>query len=171
MKPIVRASALLLLAAGVGLPARGSAQTAPSVDDAVRAAVQRLAQTWNAGDGNGWAAEFWSDGTLINILGVTFPNAKAVADVTNQILAGPFKGSTFQGDVRRVRTAGDSAAIADVDIRVTNFRGLPPGAVETAPGLLMTKFTYVFTKRNGAWKIEAAQNTAVLPSALTPPRS
>ena len=165
-----RSIALATLTAFLGISAPAGAATSPiPVDEQpMHAAVQRLAEAWNAGDGKRWAAEFWSDGTLINILGVTFPNAQAVANVTNQILAGPFKGSTFQGDVRRVRFAGDAAAIVDADIRVTNFRALPPGAVATSPGLLFTKFTFVFTKRDGVWKILAAQNTAVLPVAAPP---
>ena len=137
----------------------------------LRDSIGRLAVAWNAGDGNQWAGEFWNDGSLINILGVVFPNAGAVATVTNQILAGPFKGSTFTPAVRRIRFIGTSAAIVDTDVSVTNFRGLPPGAVATKPGLLLTRLTSVFENRGGVWRIEAAQNTSVLPSAGAMPPS
>lgn len=89
---------------------------------------------------------------------------KAVAAVTNQILAGPFKASTFAPVVRRIRFIGADTAIVDTDVSVTNFRALPPGAVATKPGLLLTRLTDVFESRDGVWKIEASQNTAVLPS-------
>ena len=135
-------------------------------DRAVRASIDRLAAAWDAGDGDRWAGEYWPDGSLVNILGVVFPNAGAVGAVTNQILAGPFKGSNFTSVVRRVRYVGTGVAIVEADVNVTNFRALPGGAVATKPGLLLTRFTLVFENRNGVWKIEASQNTAVLPSAF-----
>lgn len=143
---------------------------AASIPKTVDASVQlqslnRLAAAWNAGDGDAWAAEYWPDGTLVNILGAVFPTATAVASVTNTILAGPFKGSTFAYTVRRVRMVG-TAAIIDTDVGVTGFRALPRGAVATQPGLLLTRFIHVFENRNGGWKIEASQNTAVLPQAV-----
>lgn len=142
--------------------------SAASSDAPMRASISRLATAWNTGDGGAWAAEYWPDGSLINILGVGFPNAVAVGAVTTTILAGPFKGSSFAPTVTRSRFIGNDAAILDVDVSVTNFAGLPPGAVATKPGELLTRFTFVFEQRNGVWKIEASQNTAVLPSAVAP---
>lgn len=169
---------LFSVATALALTACGSASTGratplPAVaaeqrsDVPLRASVARLATAWNAGDGSSWAAEFWPDGSLVNILGVVFPNAAAVGAVTDRILAGPFKGSTFAPVVRRIRFIGTTAAIVDADISVTNFHALPPGAVATKPGLLLTRFTYVYERRGDVWKIEAAQNTAVSPSVAT----
>lgn len=168
------ALALALVACGsegAGSPtSAGAAQESQAQQEApLRAAIGRLAVAWNAGNGNAWAAEFWPDGSLVNILGVVFPNAAAVGAVTNKILAGPFAGSTFSSTVTRIRFIGNAAAIVDTDVSVTNFRALPPGAVATSPGLLLTRLTHVFENRSGVWKIEAAQNTAVLPMAMAPP--
>ncbi len=144
------------------LPPSASATTAPVGD-----ALARLSTAWNTGNGDAWAAEYWPDGSLVNILGVVFATAGAIAAVTNAILAGPFKASSFAYTVRRVRSIGTDAAIADMDVSVTNFRGLPPGAVATAPGLLVTRFTHVFSNRGDVWRIEASHNTAVLPAAVS----
>jgi uncharacterized protein (TIGR02246 family) len=160
----------------IGLPAllaacssTGAATTVPTLATAsealLGASIARLAAAWNTSDGDAWAAEYWPDGSLINIQGVVFPNSTAVGGVTNHILAGPFKGSSFAPTITRTRFAGGDAAVVDVDVSVTNFRALPPGAVATKPGLLLTRFTFVFEQRNDVWKIEASQNTAVLPSA------
>lgn len=147
-----------------------SAPSAPQQAEApLRDAVQRLADAWNAGDGSRWGAEYWPDGSLINLLGVVFPDAQSVGAVTSRILAGPFKGSNFAPTVRRIRLIGNDAAIVDTDVSVTNFRGLPPGAVLTAPGLLLTRLTHVFQNRSGVWKIEASQNTSVLPAPSPTP--
>ncbi len=153
-------SAALVLALGATACAGADA---PASQQVFTASVQRLAAAWNAGDGNAWAAEFWPDGSLINILGVIFPNQPAVAGVTTAILQGPFKDSTFTPSIRRLRILGSDSAIVDTDISVTHFRTLPPGAVATKPGLLLTRLTLVYQNRAGAWKIEAAQNTAVQP--------
>jgi uncharacterized protein (TIGR02246 family) len=133
-------------------------------DGPLRGSLGRLADAWNAGDGDAWALEYWPDGSLTNILGVVFPTAAAVAAVTNKILAGPFKGSTFSQVITRIRFIGTDAAIVQADVNVTNFPGLPPGAVATQPGLLLTRFIHVFQNTNGVWKIEASQNTAVVPA-------
>ena len=168
--------ALFIVAVALALTVGGAASTGPATpvpaiaaegppnDAPLRASVERLAIAWNAGDGTSLAAEYWPDGSLVNILGVVFPNAAAVGAVTNQILAGPFKGSTFSPVVRRVRFIGANAAVVDTDVSVTNFHALPPGAVATSPGLLLTRLTSVYELRSGVWKIEASQNTAVLPS-------
>ncbi len=134
-------------------------------DAIVRDSLARLATAWNAGDGDAWAAEYWPDGSLVNILGVVFADAGAVGAVTNKILAGPFKGSNFAYSIRRMRSIGTDAAIAEVDVSITNFHALPPGAVATSPGLLLTRFTHVYANRAGLWHIEASHNTAVLPTA------
>lgn len=152
---------------GAPIAAPASATPAPS-DAAFLASVARLASAWDAGDGAAWGAEFWPDGSLINILGVVFPNEPAVAAVTSRILAGPFKGSTFAPTVERIRFLGADAAVVDTDIAVTNYAFLPPGSVATQPGLLLTRLTLVFERRLGIWKIEAAQNTSVLPPPASP---
>ena len=168
---LVIAITLVLTACGaastdLATPVPAAAAEGSPSDAPLRASLQRLATAWNSGDGDTWAAEYWPDGSLVNILGVVFPNAVAVGAVTNKILAGPFKGSTFAAAVRRIRFIGTGVAIVEADVSVTNFRALPPGAVPTSPGLLLTRFIYVYELRNGVWKIEASQNTAVLPSAV-----
>lgn len=153
---------------GAALPtyAAATAASQSQTEAPLRDTVARLTAAWNAGNGGAWGAEFWPDGSLINILGVVFPNAVAVSAVTTKILAGPFAGSTFAPSISRLRFVGSDAAVVDVDVSVTNFRALPPGAIATAPGLLLTRLALVFERRGGVWKIEAAQNTAVLPTAM-----
>jgi uncharacterized protein (TIGR02246 family) len=93
---------------------------------------------------------------------LSFQPLRRSTTVTNTILAGPFKGSSFTPVIRRVHFIGTDAAIVETDVSVTNYRALPPGAVATQPGML-TRLTHVFGQRNGVWRIEASQNTAVAP--------
>jgi uncharacterized protein (TIGR02246 family) len=146
---------------------------APSNADAqaekpLRESLDRLAQAWNTADGATWANEYWPEGELVNILGGIMPDAEAIRDRHAAILAGPFKGSHFASTVRLIQFLGPDVAIVDTDIRVTNFRALPHGAVATSPGVLLTRMKHVYQRREGAWRIIASQNTAVLPTVDAP---
>lgn len=130
----------------------------------LRQSLDRLAKAWNTADAQMWADEYWPQGELINILGGIMPNPTAIRERHAAVLAGPFKGSHFESTVRRILFLGPDVAIVDTDIRVTQFRALPPGAVATSPGLLLTRMKHVYQRRDGVWRIAASQNTAVLPA-------
>ncbi|MEP6939842.1 MAG: SgcJ/EcaC family oxidoreductase [Rudaea sp.] len=131
----------------------------------LRQSLERLERSWNNADGAMWAAEYWPEGELINILGGVMPNPAAIRDRTNEILSGPFKGSHFESTVRRIQFLRADVAVVETDIRVTGARALPPGAVATSAGLLLTRMKHVYQRRAGVWRIAASQNTAVLPAA------
>lgn len=140
----------------------------PAAERPLRQSLERLEQAWNTDDAAMWAGEYWPDGELVNILGGILPNPTAIRDRTAMILAGPFKGSHFESTVRRIRFLGADVAVVDIDIRVTKFHALPPGAVASEPGVLLTRMKHVYQHRAGVWKISLSQNTAVLPSANMP---
>lgn len=133
----------------------------------LRQSLDHLAQAWNTADAQMWANEYWPEGELINILGGIMPNPAAIRERHAAVLAGPFKGSHFESTVRRILFLGPDVAIVDTDIRVTQFHALPPGAVATSPGLLLTRMKHVYQRRDGVWRIAASQNTAVT-SQITP---
>ena len=136
----------------------------PAAGPIVRASAERIAQAWNSSDANRWAAEYWPDGELINILGMVLPGADTVRGRTAEILAGPFKGSHFAYTIRSVRFIGANAIVLDTDISITGFRSLPPGTQATQPGELRTRMKHVYERRHGSWRIVASQNTAVVPT-------
>lgn len=142
-----------------------SAHAEPAAGRIVRDSVDRLAQAWNASDASRWAAEYWPDGELINILGMVLSDADQVRDRTAEILNGPFRGSHFTFIVRSIRFAGADAVIVDTDITITGFRGLPPGIGVTRTGELLTRMKHVYERRGGKWRIVASQNTAVVSTA------
>jgi uncharacterized protein (TIGR02246 family) len=143
-----------------------SAHAEPAAGRIVRDSVERLAQAWNTSDANGWAAEYWPDGELINVLGTVLAGAEQVRDRTAEILAGPFRGSHFALIVRSIRFVGADAVIVDTDITITAFHGLPPGIGATRTGELVTRMKHVYERRRGRWRIVVSQNTAVAAMAL-----
>ncbi|HEY4146738.1 SgcJ/EcaC family oxidoreductase [Pinirhizobacter sp.] len=158
---IIAASALFF---AVALPSSAD----ESAERPLRQSLDRLAQAWNTENAAMWASEYWPEGELVNILGGIMPNPTAIRERHAAVLAGPFKGSHFESTVRRILFLGPDVAIVDTDIRVTRFRALPPGAVATSPGVLLTRMKHVYQRRDGVWRIAGSQNTAVLPSVDAP---
>jgi len=156
----------IVAASAMAFAAPSNADTA--AEKPLRDSLDRLAQAWNTADGAMWANEYWPEGELVNILGGVMPNAEAIRERHAAVLAGPFKGSHFESTVRHIQFLGPDVAIVDTDIRVTNFRALPRGAVATSPGLLQTRMKHVYQRRDGKWRIIASQNTAVLPTVDAP---
>ena len=128
----------------------------------LQASLDRLALAWNAGDAVGWAAEFWPDGEQVNILGDILPNANVIRDRHAKVFAGAFKNSHYDCELRRMLFLGSDFAVVDSTLRVTNFRGLPPGTVATSPGVLLTRMKQLDERRDGLWRTASAQNTAVM---------
>lgn len=154
---------------GDGLPHAKPANGHAPAESAIRLSLERLAKAWNIGDGALWADEYWPTADSINILGGLMPDGQAIRDRHAEIFAGPFKDSHLEGELRRIQYLGTDVAIVDVDIRVTKFRALPPGASETSPGVLLTRLKHIYQCRDGVWRIAASQNTAVVAGARPPP--
>ena len=156
----------IVAASAMAFAAPSNADTA--AEKPLRASLDRLAQAWNTANGAMWANEYWPEGELVNILGGIMPNAEAIRERHTAVLEGPFKGSHFESTVRHIQFLGPDVAIVDTDIRVTNFRALPRGAVATSPGVLLTRMKHIYQRRDGTWRIIASQNTAVLPTVDAP---
>jgi uncharacterized protein (TIGR02246 family) len=152
------------LALGMLASAPGYAESA--ADTAVRQSLERLAEAWNTAHAEAWATEYWPEGELINIRGDVLSGPSRVRDQTAKILAGPFKGSTFTYFVRNLRHISRDVVIADTDILVTGFQGLPPGIAATSPGELRTRMKHVYERRHRSWRIIASQNTIVISAAV-----
>lgn len=130
---------------------------------AIRAVVAELDSAWAHADAERWAAPYVEDAEFINVLGMLLPSRDALKARHHEIFTGVFRGSRYQGALRRVRFLGPDAAVADVDIAVTGFSALPPGARPTDPGVLRTRMRHVLERIEGRWRIVASQNTAILP--------
>jgi uncharacterized protein (TIGR02246 family) len=154
---VVLATAMLI---GTLANANGTEETA------VPESMQRLADAWNNANAAAWAREYWPEGELINIRGDVLSDPAAVRDQTAKILAGPFKGSHFTFVVRNLRHIGPDCVIADTDILVTGYQGLPPGIAATSPGELRTRMKHIYERRHGQWRIIASQNTLVVFNAV-----
>jgi uncharacterized protein (TIGR02246 family) len=131
---------------------------------AIRAIVADLDRAWAESDADRWASHYRPDAEFINILGMVMPDLAAMRARHHEILQGVFKGSHHAGTLRKLRFLTADVAIADVDIEVTQFKALPPGARPTEPGVLRTRMRHVLQRLDGQWWIVATQNTALAPA-------
>jgi len=157
---------LALMSLCLCLPA--AAQTPGGDEAAIDAVIARQASAWNAGDGVAWGADYLADADFVNILGAVFHGRSEIAERHAAIFAGPYKGSHLAIAVRSLKLLAPGIALAETNMEVTGYRGLPPGIQPTAPGVLRTHMKYVLAKQDGQWWISAAQNTAEFPVALRP---
>lgn len=152
------------LISGVIVPSAHAQSFGSATDSAsIRMIVADLDSAWANADAGRWASHYSPEADFINILGMYMSDPKAMHDRHHEIFTGVFKGSKHVGTLRRLRFLGAVVAIADVDVEVTGFKALPPGAVPTSPGSLRTRMKHVLTKSGDTWMIVATQNTAVAP--------
>ena len=124
--------------------------TEASVVRALEQIEQRLATTWQAGDCSAWGAMIAPGWSVIHVNGEVITNAQAL-----QMCNAPRTATqTFKVDDMAVRVFGDAAVVTG---RTTATTG---GAT---PGILTLRFTDVFVRKAGRWRIVASQATQ-LPS-------
>ena len=143
--------------------------TVCAAEEVPQTAIQKMLDieqaAWNAGDSITYANEYTVDADFINIRGQVFEGRKAVQQQHERIFAGPFNGSSITIVVRKLVLLAKATVLVDTDQTVISFKGLPPGIVATAPGVLVTHFKYLAIQQtDGTWKFASGQNTAALPT-------
>ena len=159
---MVRCFPALLLCLTLLAPTAVAGQTDDD-RDAIGSVLDELVTSWNARDAEGWVARFTEDSGFTNILGTHFRDRDANRARHALLFESVFAESTLAGEVAELRPLGDDAAVATVLFTLTGYTSLPPGVMETEPGVLRTRLLTVLQRREGGWWIVEAQNTAVMP--------
>lgn len=154
------------LAGIVVLASPGRAQAPDAAADSVRiaAVLSDLDAAWHAADADRWVAHYAPDARFVNIAGRLMADRGALRGRLDQIFHGVFSGSRHVGTLRHLRFLTPDVAVADEDIEITGFTGLPGGIRPTAPGVLRTRMRHVLRRAGERWEIVASQNTAVAPA-------
>lgn len=161
-------SALFVIEALAGLaPAAAAAQRAPQVPaEARRAAaamVARFTESWNQADSAAYGANYWPDAELVDPLGIIGRDRAAIVREHVELWAGIFKGSHVTATVRRVRMLGPDFMMVDFDASLAGVQHPPPGSPVDSAGVLHNHLKHIMERRQGVWKVLAAQNTFVVP--------
>jgi uncharacterized protein (TIGR02246 family) len=151
------AAALLLMAAGFAFP-----QTANhAAGAAAQAMVDRFVDSWNRADGAAYGENYWPDAELVDPTGAIVSGRAAIVKEHVDLWSGIFHGTRASGQVRKVRMLGPNHMMVDFDVQVRGVHQFPPGSPPNAQGELRNHLKHIMEKRNGAWKVLAAQNTFI----------
>jgi len=139
-------------------------------NDEERAAAEAMlthwVDSWNRADGAAYGENYWPDAELVDPTGTISAGRAAIAQSHVALWSSIFKGSVVKGVVRRIVPLGKNFLLVDLDMELRRFAVAPPVA-DTAGGAMKARLKHLLEKRDGAWRIIAAQNTAV---AAPPPK-
>lgn len=158
-------SGLVAAGAMVRTAAAQEPATVPAVDSArIAAVLADLDSAWQMRDADRWAAHYAPDARFINVAGMLMPDAGTLRNRMAEILHGIFRNSRHIGTLRYLRRLGPEVVLAEEDIEIRDFAGLPAGIRATEPGVLRARMRHVLQRVDGRWVIIASQNTAVAPA-------
>jgi len=129
---------------------------------AAEATVRSFMDSWNRADGAAYGENYWADAELVDPSGEIVDGRTAIAQEHVDLWAGIFKGSRMAAKVRRVRRLDPNHIIVDFNTELSGIRELPPGSQnQGSNNVLRTHLKHILEKRNGQWKVLAAQNTFI----------
>ncbi|MBE1441260.1 SgcJ/EcaC family oxidoreductase [Paenibacillus sp. OAS669] len=116
---------------------------------------QKLKWAWDRGDGAAYGSCFTEDADYVTFQGEHLQGRKAIAETHQQLWNGVLRGSTLEGEIKKIRFLSPETAI---------FHGL--GVVKlrwqkTAPSKRDSINTNMVVKQNGKWVIAAFQNSRI----------
>lgn len=153
MRSNIRFGQLSLALAAVlacALHASAQTQTAGGDDAALRENVRQLEAGWNAKSGAAFAKPFADDADYVIINGMQIKGREAITEGHQRIFDTIYKDSTLSLSVKQVRMLRADVAVVHVSANLKSTQGAGDAVI-----------TLVMTKENGAWKIDAFQNTPV----------
>jgi uncharacterized protein (TIGR02246 family) len=116
---------------------------------------------WNAHDMTAFAALFHPDATFVNRFGTYWRGAEPIVAGHRAIHETVYRDSVLRNDPPDVDRLSDDAAILHFHSRLTTGPAHPAG-----PHAVDTLLLVVVTRREGLWRIQAAENVT-----LTDPRT
>jgi uncharacterized protein (TIGR02246 family) len=120
-----------------------------------------FAAAWNAHDMAAFGALFTEDATFVNRFATYRRGVDAIVDLHRGIHETIYRDSTLQNETLAVDRPSDDIAIVHFWSRLTTGAAHPAG-----PHQVDTLLLTVLTRRDGAWRIQAAENVT-----LTDPRT
>lgn len=120
-----------------------------SDEAAISAIPLQLAEAWNRGSGEDFAAPFAEQADFIAFEGTHLKGRREIALFHQQIFDTTVKGSRIEGEVKFVRFLSPELAVMHSIVRVTL-----PGRTEFSPGRDSMQI-FVVAKRDGEWRAEA----------------
>ena len=126
-------------------------------ESAIRSIPQRMADGWNDGNAEAFAAPFADDADFVAFEGTHLVGREAIVAFHQQIFETIVKGSRLEGvEVKFIRALGPTQAVVHARVRVTLPEQTTPLRSRDSMQLL------VLGKHDAEWRIEALQNSRIL---------
>ena len=122
------------------------------------AMLTRFVEAWNQADGLAYGDGYWPDAELVGPSGTVHTGREAITQTHVDLWAGMFQGSRIQGSVRHLCPLGPDYLLVDLDLEVSRFQQRPPGSHPDAPEDIRAHLKHILERRDGVWRILAAQN-------------
>ena len=122
---------------------------------AVRNALDGVIAAWANNDGDAFAERFGEDATIVTVEGLYAKGREPIRQLLTMLYAGPFKGSKVFQKVEDLRFVNDGAAV------VIAWNGILMGGLTELPPEETRRATYVLSKHDGQWLVEAFQNVFI----------
>jgi uncharacterized protein (TIGR02246 family) len=116
---------------------------------------------WNAHDMDAFGSLFHEDATFVNRFATFTRGAQAIVELHRGIHGTIYRDSTLANELIGVDVVADGVAVVHFWSRLATGPAHPAG-----PHQLDTLLLAVVTRRDGAWRIQAAENVT-----LTDPRT
>ena len=133
-------------------------------NDAFPLITEAFARAWNSHDMTAFGELFHADATFVNRFATYWRGVEAIVAGHEQIHRTVYRDSTLMVDTPDVDGIAEDAAILHFWCRLTAGPAHPAGSHEVD-----TLIMAVVTRRGGAWRIQAAENVALVdPSTGAP---
>jgi uncharacterized protein (TIGR02246 family) len=122
---------------------------------AVRNVVDGVLTAWHNYDADAFASLHADDATLVTVEGVYCKGREQIRRTMNMLYSGVFKGSKVFNEVEDVRFISDDVAVAIC------WNAILLGGLTELPPEEKRRATWVFSKQDGRWQVEAFENVFI----------
>lgn len=121
----------------------------------IESLFEKLKLAWNKGDGEAYGACFTEEADYVTFQGVHLQGRKAIAKTHQELWNSVLRGSTLEGELKKVLFVTPELAIFHgLGVVKLRWQKIPPQKRDSIN-------TNVAVKRNGEWKIAAFQNSRI----------
>jgi len=121
---------------------------------------EAIVESWNRHDMATYAAQFTTNADFVNVIGMRWRGTQEIEARHVDLHRTIFRNSKLRGLDRSVRFLRPNLAVAHQRWEMTGHEGLPGWQLPEARQGIMT---CVLVEEAGQWRIEALQNTDILP--------
>src|SRR3954449_7669944 len=119
---------------------------------AVRSAMDGVIAAWANNDANAFVDFYTDDATLVTVEGIYCKGRESIRSQMTMLYAGVFKGSKVFDELEDIRFINDDVAVA------ITWNAILLGGLTELPPEETRRATWVLSKHDGRWLVEAFQN-------------